>query len=261
MNTHSTPFIARPTSSPTPVTLITGASSGIGQATARQLAKEGHRLVLAARRIDALQQLASEFGPSAIALQADMQRVGDLERLAQQAQDTFGQVDVLINNAGVGQSHAAYAATDEQIQLIMGTNFVAPLQLARYIVPGMIERKRGHIINVGSVASHLAVPTSSLYAASKFALKAWNDALRRELRNTHVHVSLVCPGFIRTPMTEGIKVPMPGPEAVATVISRLLRHPRREVFVPGIYRWLAALTKISPTLTDFVLTRIDRSAL
>ncbi len=190
-----------------------------------------------------------------------MQRVSDLERLSQQAHDTFGQVDVLINNAGVGETHAAYAASDTQIQLIMGTNFTGPLQLARYVVPGMIARKHGHIINVGSVASHLAMPTSSLYAASKHALKAWNDALRRELRNTGVHVSLVCPGFIRTPMTEGVKAPMPGPEAVAIAISHLLRRPRREVFVPGIYGWLTALTKFSPALTDFVLSRIDRSAI
>ena len=242
-----------------PVTLITGASSGIGQAVARQLAAEGHWLVLAARRIEKLQQLVGEIGPTAIAIQADMQRVSDLEQLARQAQDGFGRVDVLINNAGVGENHVAYAATDAQIQLIMGTNFNAPVQLARYIVPGMVERKRGHIINIGSVASHLAMPTSSLYAASKHALKGWNDALRRELRHTGVHVSLVCPGFIRTPMTAGIKAPMPGPEAVAKVISRLLRHPRREVFVPGIYGWLTALTKLSPALTDFLLARIDRS--
>lgn len=244
-----------------PVTLITGASSGIGQTLARQLATEGHCLVLAARRLDALQQLARAIGPGAIAIQADMQQVTELDALAEQAQRHFGRVDVLINNAGVGETHPAYAASDAHIQLIMGTNFIAPLQLARRIIPGMIERKHGHIINIGSVASHLAVPTSSLYAASKHALKGWNDALRRELRGTGVHVSLVCPGFIRTPMTEGIKAPMPGPEAVAHAVSRLLQHPRREIFVPGIYWWLTKLTQISPALTDFVLSRIDRSAI
>ncbi len=241
------------------VTLVTGASSGIGQATARKLASEGHRLVITARRLDALQQLATTLGSDVLVVQADMQQVGDIERLAQQAHARFGRVDVLVNNAGVGEGHPAYAASDAQINLIIGTNFVAPVQLARYVVPGMIERKRGHVINIGSVASHLAVPTSSLYAASKHALKGWNDALRRELRNTGVQVSLVCPGFIRTPMTTGVKVPMPGPEAVANVISRLIKRPRREVFVPGIYWWMTRLAQLSPPLTDFLLARINRS--
>lgn len=246
-----------------PVVLITGASSGIGTAIARQLAAENYSLVLAARRHDALQTLVAELGPTAqaLAVQTDLRNPQAITQLVERAIATFGQIDVLINNAGVGESHAAYAATDEQIDFVLDTNFVAPLRLTRLVAPHMLARKCGHIINIASVTSYVAVPQSSLYAASKHALKGWNDALRRELRPTGVKVSLVCPGFIRTPMTDGLRVPMPGPEAVAKAVSRLIRRPRREIFVPGIYGWLTALTQLAPGLADIVLSRFDRSKL
>jgi len=245
------------------VTLITGASSGIGLAIARQLAAENHPLILAARRLDALEALIGELGPNAqaIAVQTDLRNPQAIAQLVERGANTFGSIDVLINNAGVGESHLAYAATDEQINFVMETNFAAPLRLTRLVAPHMIARKRGHIINIASVTSYVATPKSSLYAASKHALKGWNDALRRELLPTGVKVSLVCPGFIRTPMTADLRIPMPGPEAVAKAVSRLIRHPRREIFVPGIYRWFTTLTQLAPAITDAMLSRFDRSKL
>lgn len=218
---------------------------------------------MAARRLDALESFISEIGPDAqaLAVATDLRNPQAIDQLVERGMHAFGQIDVLINNAGVGESHAAYAATDAQIDFVLATNFIAPLRLSRLVVPQMIARKRGHIINIASVTSYVAAPQSSLYAASKHALKGWNDALRRELMPTGVKVSLVCPGFIRTPMTADLRIPMPGPEAVARSVSRLIRRPRREIFVPGIYRWLTVLTHLAPGLADLVLSRFDRSKL
>jgi short-subunit dehydrogenase len=241
------------------IALITGASSGIGEATARQLAREGFTVVLAARRAELLHKLANEItatNATAYAIPTDMTQPAQIEALAQQALQRCGQVDVLVNNAGVGQQAKAYEASDEVIEYIMRTNFTAAVQLARALVPHMLARNSGHVINVASVSGYVTVAGSSIYAASKHALRAWNDGLRRDLRGTNVRASLVSPGFIRTPMTEGIRAPMPGPEAIANAISRLINKPKREVIVPGIYRLGVWLEAVMPGVADVVLSRI-----
>lgn len=243
-----------------PIVLLTGASSGIGAATAKQLASEGYAVVLAGRRAERLQQLCDEIRvqtPEAalLAVPTDVRDLAQIEHLVAQAIHTFGRIDVLVNNAGVGETHKAWQATDAQIDNIMGTNFVAPVQLTRAVMPGMIARGQGSIINIASVASHISTPTSSLYCASKFALRAWNDALRREVHGMGIAVSLVSPGYIRTEMTAEVPLAMPGPEVVAKAISGLIRKPKREVYVPGFYRPLRWLAAISPPLTDAILRR------
>ena len=259
---HPSSFILHPFKTmSSPIILLTGASSGIGAATAKQLAGEGYALVLAGRRAERLQQLCDEIRghtPEAALLPVptDVRDSAQIEHLVTQAIQTFGRVDVLVNNAGVGETHQAWQPTDAQIDNIMGTNFVAPMQLTRAVMPGMIARGSGSIINVASVASHISTPTSSLYCASKFALRAWNDALRREMHGMGIAVSLVSPGYIRTEMTAEVPLAMPGPEIVAKAISRLIRRPKREVFVPGYYRPLTWLAAISPPLTDAILRRM-----
>ena len=251
-------------SSTSRVGLITGASSGLGEATARQLAREGFTVILAARRAALLNELVSEItqaNGAAHAIPTDMTQPTQIEALAKQALQQFGRVDVLVNNAGVSEQVQAYEASDEQIEFIMRTNFTSAVQLTRALVPQMLARGSGHVINVASVLGHLAVPMVSLYSASKHALRAWNDSLRRELRSTGVRISLVSPGFIRTAMTEGIRAPMPGPEAVANAISGLIRRPKREVFVPGIYRLTAWAEAVAPGVMDWALTKIRREVI
>ncbi len=241
------------------VALITGASSGIGEATARQLARDGFTVILAARRVALLDKLVNELtqaNATAYAIPTDMTQPTQIEALAQQALQQCGRVDVLVNNAGVGQPAKAYEASDETIEFIMRTNFVSVIQLTRALMPQMLARNSGHVINVASVSGHVTVPGSSIYAASKHALRAWNDGLRRDLRGTHVRASLVSPGFIRTPMTEGITAPMPGPEAVANAISSLIKRPKREVIVPGIYRLGVWAEAIAPGLMDWALAKM-----
>lgn len=258
MGDNSTIELMQPNSK---VALITGASSGIGEATARQLAREGFTVVLAARRAALLDKLASEIAQTdapAVAIPTDLTQPNQIKALAQQALQQCGRVDVLVNNAGVGEQAKAYEASDAQIEFIMRTNFTSAVQLTRALMPQMLARNSGHIINVSSVSGYVSVQGSSIYSASKHALRAWNDGLRRDLRGTNVRTSLVSPGFIRTPMTEGISGPVPGPEIIANAISRLIKKPKREVIVPGFYRFGVWAEAIAPGLMDWLLSKMWR---
>lgn len=239
------------------VALVTGASSGIGAATALALARRGYALALAARRAPELEQVAGQIttgGGVALAVPADLRDDAQVERLVGLSLEHFGRIDVLVNNAGVSTRHRAYAPSDEQIELVLGTNLIAPLKLTRAVLPAMLERRSGHIINIGSVAGHVSATGHALYNASKHALRSWNDTLRREVRRQGIRVSLISPGFIRTPMTTELRfVPKARPELVARAVVKLLRRPRRELVVPGYYRPLIWLTRSWPTLADFLL--------
>lgn len=238
--------------------IITGASSGLGEATARLLAANGHRLVLAARREDRLEILAREINPSGkrvITAVTDVTKLADLENLVARARGVFGPVDVLINNAGVGGQVARWWERDSSAyRTVLDTNLIAAVELARLVLPEMISRRTGHIINVGSVAGRVAF--TSLYSASKYGLRGFSMGLRRELLGSGVHVSLVAPGFIRTAMTAWEPpVPMPGPEVFARAVLHLLDHPRAELIVPGWYRPLAWLETLLPGLADKLARR------
>jgi short-subunit dehydrogenase len=239
------------------VVVITGASSGIGEATARLLAEKGHQLVLAARRADRLDALALALAPKTdvLVVQTDVADPAQVEALVAKAVARFGTVDVLVNNAGMGHAFPWWEETPEGIVQTLNVNVAAPMLAARAVIPLMREKGRGHIINVASVAGHIA--TTGLYAATKFALRGHSEALRRELAPLGIAVSVVSPGFIRTEMTEGLRMKMPGPEIVAQAIERLVRRPRREVVVPGYYRLLIWLCWTMPWLADLILARKD----
>lgn len=233
--------------------IITGASSGLGEATARLLAANGHRLVLAARRADKLEALAQEINPSGkrvITAVTDVTKPDDLENLVARARGLFGAVDVLINNAGVGGPRASlWEQAEGEYRAVLDTNLTAAVELSRLVLPEMVARRSGQIINMGSVAGRVAF--SSLYSASKFGLRGFSFGLRRELLGSGVNVSLIAPGCIKTDMTSwGPPLPMPGPEVVARAVLNLLDHPRAEVIVPGWYRPLAWLETLLPGWMD-----------
>ena len=242
--------------------ILTGASSGIGEATARHLASQGHRLVLAARRGDRLEALAREINPTGkrvIAAPTDVTRREDLEALVARARGIFGPVDALVNNAGVSDSTNGlrgrwWQYDADAARAMFETNLLSAVELSRLVLPDMLEHRSGSIINVGSVAGRVAF--STLYSATKFGLRGFSMGLRRELLGTGVHVSLVAPGFIKTAMTSwGPPVPMPEPIVVARAIADLLERPRAEVIVPGWYRPLAWLETLAPALGDFLILR------
>jgi short-subunit dehydrogenase len=233
------------------VALVTGASSGIGAATARELARRGARVILAARRADRLAEQVAAItgaGGQAVAIEADVSDPATLERLAREAVAVYGRVDALINNAGIGSPRRFEVSEPADIQQALNVNLVAPVQLTRLLLPGMLERKRGAIVCVASVSGHIA--TETVYSATKFGVRGFALSLRRELRGSGVSVSVVSPGFIRTELTAWRRARMPGPEVIASAIAGLLTHPRREVVVPALYRGAIAVEALAPWAVD-----------
>lgn len=245
------------------VALITGASRGIGEATARELARRGYALVLAARSAAPIQALAAELsraGAPALPIPADLCHIDEVRRLARLALDHFGRVDALIHNAGVGGGGRAIARMPEDAaETTIKTNLLAPIELTRLLLPQMLERRAGRVVFIASIAGHIGLPTSATYSASKFGLRGFADGLRREVAHRGVGVTVVSPGFIRTEMTRWMgNIPLPGPEIVARAVAKALDHPRREVVVPGYYRAAIWAANLMPWLADIALRRRAR---
>ena len=183
------------------VVIVTGASSGIGEATARRLAKAGAKVVLSARREEKLTALAREFDPAGanvFAVAGDITSESDRQQLVAATLRKFGRIDALVNNAGYGTRGALEMVPIEAIRKNFETNVFSLLALTQLMVPHMRERGSGCIVNIGSVAGRIARPLSSIYDATKHALEAFTDGLRGELQPFGVRVTLIRPGFIKT---------------------------------------------------------------
>jgi short-subunit dehydrogenase len=183
------------------VVIITGASSGIGEATARRLVRSGARVVLSARRADRLESLARELDPAGenvLAVAGDVTVAADRERLVAAARAKFGRIDALVNNAGYGTRGPVEMVPVELIRRNYETNVFSLIALTQLVLPEMRARRDGCIVNIGSVAGRIARPLSSIYDSTKHALEALTDGLRGELKPFGVHVTLIRPGFILT---------------------------------------------------------------
>ena len=238
------------------VIVLTGASSGIGRATAVELAARGHRLVLAARRADELGLLARQLDPTGvrvIAVPTDVTDDASRRALMAAATAHFGKVDVLINNAGVSIEKGWWWDDPDPLR-VLRVNLESPLELTRLALPDMRRRGAGQIVNIGSVAGRVA--SNGVYSASKYGLRGFSLALRRELLGTGVTVSLIAPGFVRSEMTASARLPMPGPEVVARAVADVLERPRAEVIVPKFYAAFVVLNMLFPAVGDFVVRRI-----
>lgn len=180
--------------------LITGASSGIGQATALCLAQKGHQVLLAARRVDKLKQLAAE-SPAVVGEfivgELDVREAASIQRFMATHGDWLRDVDVLINNAGLAIGREPLDQADPQsIRDVIDTNVSGLLQMTRAILPFMVKRQRGHIVNMGSVAADTAYAGGTVYCASKAAVHMTTEALRQDLAGTGVRVSTISPGRV-----------------------------------------------------------------
>ena len=233
-----------------PVVVITGASSGIGAALAGRLGRRKFRLVLGARRADALEQVAREAGAEARAVVVDVTRREDVERLRDEALEAFGGVDVWINNAGRGINASVLDLTDHQFDEMMAVNVKSALYGMQAIIPHFKERRRGHLVNVSSFLSRVPIATyRSAYNAAKAALNALTANLRMDLRREfpEIHVSLVMPGMVTTEFARNALggTPAvtwasragggPGPQVqnaddVAAAMESLIASPRDEIY-------------------------------
>ncbi len=183
------------------VVLITGASSGIGEATARRLARAGARLVLFARREDRLAALARSLapaGPPLLAVTGDITVEADRRRLVDAALEKFGRIDALVNNAGYGTRGPLELVPVELLRRNFETNVFSLVALTQLVLPHLRAQRSGCIVNIGSVAGRIARPLSSVYDSTKHALEALTDGLRGELQPFGVRVTLIRPGFILT---------------------------------------------------------------
>ncbi len=237
------------------VVIVTGSSSGIGAATAREFARHGAQVILAARRVEELaiqvQTIIGE-GHHAIAIPTDITDAVQITKLVEQTFEQFGHIDVLVNNAGIGRLRLFHKEPEEYINQVIDVNLRGAMLMTRAVLPGMLERHHGAIISIASVAGHVAL--NPIYSGTKFGVRGFSLSLHRQLARSGVSVSLVSPGYINTNMNKG-RLPMPGPELVARTIVNLAVKPRREVIVPGFYSPLVGIANTFPWLVDFVMSR------
>jgi short-subunit dehydrogenase len=243
------------------IALVTGASSGIGEATARRLAREpGARLVLVARRDDRLRALAEELGGATV-VAADLVADDAPARVARVVEEEHGRLDLLVNNAGAAWRGRFGEAGWDNVRRHMELNFDATVRLTEALLPLLRRSAPSAIVNVASTAARVARGNSGGYSASKFALAGWNDALHLEERAHGVHVGIVLPGFIATegfPQRElrdraTTRWMVSTPDKVAEAIVEAGPGGKAERFVPRPYWIAAALRSLAPALVRRML--------
>jgi short-subunit dehydrogenase len=225
--------------------IITGASSGIGQAVAAEFAGRGANVVLAARSRDKLNRLAADLAPlpgRALVVATDVTESLSVEALVRKTAEEFGSVDILINNAGVGLFAPIEDGNMQNARHLFEVNFWGALHCIQAVTPYMLDQAGGHIVNVSSVAGHVSPPYMGMYAATKHALAAVSDALRIELSGTGVGVSTIYPGLTDTSFTENMLQEVEAPQippiarfvganVVARRIFQAVRWGLRDVYV------------------------------
>jgi dehydrogenase/reductase SDR family member 7B len=241
--------------------IITGASSGIGRATALLMAREKMNLVLAARTPESLKEVRREverIGSRALACSTDVTDEAQVRALVNETRRLFGRIDIVVCSAGQLLRKAAADLTIPEIRDIMEVNFYGVLNVVYGVLPGMLQQDSGHIVVVSSVDGKKGLPPDTAYVSSKFALVGFMEVLRQELYGTDVHACTVCPGRVDTPMVEGIRFPLGSrgiPSArVARAIVRAIEKNQAEVLVPYIgSKILVVANSFSPRLGDWLV--------
>jgi short-subunit dehydrogenase len=248
------------------VTIVTGASSGIGRQVALDFAARGAALVIAARRRDRLDEVAAACAARGSAIEAMVGDVGErgfVEAMAARALRRFGRIDVVVNNAGISKHKQIYRVTADEVDHVLRVNFLAAAHLTLAALPAMLRQGEGWVVNVSSLAGKIPPPREAVYAASKFALNGLSEGLWLDLAGSGVHVAVINVGPIDTEIWDktdeptayrGRKLP---PSAVSRAVFRAIEERRHELWVPGVLR-LAWLFRIfMPRLYRWGSARFD----
>jgi NADP-dependent 3-hydroxy acid dehydrogenase YdfG len=252
------------------VAIVTGASSGIGEATARELAAAGAKVVLAARRMDRLERAANEInaaGGTAVPIQADLTDAEQITHLVDETLRQFGRIDILCNIAGWGRYDWLEELSQYNLRNQYEVNVIGLTELTRQVLPAMKTQRSGHIINMSSYGSKIATPPLTVYCSTKFAVEGFSDGLRRELIPWGIHVSRVHPSGVKgtefnkkAAQDGGIRYrsfPLGKVTRlqVARRIVRLIECPQRAVYMSRLYDIPVALDNLFPGLVDFAVSK------
>ena len=254
------------------VIAITGASAGIGRATAIRLARDGASIAICARRRDRLDEVAADIvkaGGQALAIVADVTSEEAMQMFVSKTVDRFGTLDVMMCNAGFGIYGAIDDITPDQMHKLMDINYFGTYYAARAALPIFRRQQRGHIVIVSSIAGKRGVPYMGAYAATKFAQIGMAECLRAELYGSNIHVSVVCPISTPTEFTEvmtretgsGISTslgPSQSADEVADAIARAVDDPVPEVYPYFKARGLVVLNAVAPGFTDKIVQKFGR---
>jgi len=255
------------------VVLVTGGSSGFGRIIAETFFRAGAKLALVALEKTDVDKAAAEIGGGTLPIHADITKQDDVHRIFETVRNHFSQLDVLVNNAGRSMRGKILDTTPEQFQALFDLNVLGTVRCTRAAVPLLLERK-GHVVNIGSLAAKSAAKFVGAYPVSKFAVAAYSQQLRLELGSEGLHVLLVCPGPIRRDNERlypleglegipesarqpgaGVKVGRIDPNDLAQKILTYCERRKSELVVPGKARLLFALSQLFPSLGDWIVQR------
>jgi len=248
------------------VAMVTGASSGLGRGLSLALVREGWRVGLLARREELLEELAREaedLGGTALPLPVDVAIRGGVRDAIRRAEASLGPVDLMVANAGISEGKRAPGGVDgERGKRIFDVNVLGTVYAVEAVLPGMLARGRGHLVGVSSLAGFRGLPTAPLYSASKAAMTAFLEGTRADLRGSGVDVTVLHPGYVRTPMTESNRHRMPflmEEDDAVEVMMRAIRGRRRSVAFPRVAACvMRAVSLLPPFAYDALVGRAGR---
>ena len=243
------------------IVLITGAGAGLGEAMARRFAVDGWQIIVADLDLERAEAVAAELGGAAHALAMNVVEEADWERVRNEVEARFGHLDVLVNNAGVAVGGTLEETSIEDWRWVMDIDLLGVVMGCKAFAPMMRRRGRGHIINVASYAGFAAAPGINAYGTAKAAVIAMSEMLRAELKSAGVEVSVLCPAFVKTRLTETMRAPDPSyservqrwmansgvsAEDVAGVVARAVARPRFLLLTHGNTRWMWRIKRWLP---------------
>jgi short-subunit dehydrogenase len=253
---------------------ITGASSGIGEALAYALARKGTKLILSARRKEELERVKgncpAESQPNIRVLPVDLTQSSTLQLSVEAAIQLFGHIDILVNNGGVSQRSLIKETSTEVDRKLMEVNYFGAVSLTKYLLPHFIQRRQGHYVVVSSLTGKFGTPYRSGYAASKHALHGFFDAVRAEHYGDHIRVTMICPGFIHTPITysaltgdgstlnkmDEAQYKGKPAEWCAAKIAKAIESKKEEVYIGGREVMGVYLKRFLPTLFSKIIRKV-----